>query len=229
MSTSAIDLAPRASTRFRISTVGIKAVMAVSGIVLFGYVIGHLLGNLQIFLPDAKEDLRNYSAMLHRYPALLWSVRWFLLVMLGLHIWSYIALGTRKLKARPVAYIKKKAVGSSLAARTMYWSGPFIALYLIYHILHLTTGTVHPDFLEGDPYDNVVIGFRYYPVAIVYIIAILLLCMHLYHGLWSALQSLGIHHPRYTPLLKRAAAVIAMLIAAGYISIPVAVMTGLIQ
>ena len=229
MSTSAIDLAPRASTRFRISTVGIKAVMAVTGIVLFGYVIGHLLGNLQIFLPDAKEDLRNYSAMLHRYPALLWSVRSFLLVMLGLHIWSYMALGKRKLQARPVAYIKKKAVGSTIASRTMYWSGPFIALYVIYHILHLTTGTVHPDFLEGDPYDNVVIGFRYYPVAIVYIIAIILLCMHLYHGLWSCLQSLGIHHPRYTPLLKRAAAVIAILIAAGYISIPLAVMTGLVQ
>jgi len=203
--------------------------MAITGIVLFGYVIGHLLGNLQIFLPDAKEDLRNYAAMLHRYPALLWSVRSFLLVMLGLHIWAYITLGRRKLKARPVAYVKKKAAGSSLASRTMYWSGPFIALYVIYHILHLTTGTVHPDYLEGDPYDNVVIGFRSYPVAIVYIVAIILLCMHLYHGLWSWLQSLGIHHPRHTPLLKRAAAVIAILIAAGYIAIPIAVMTGLVQ
>jgi len=229
MSTSAIDLAPRVSARFRISTVGTKAVMAISGIVLFGYVIGHLLGNLQIFLPDAREDLRNYAAMLHKYPALLGSVRSFLLVMLGLHIWSYLTLGLRKLKARPIGYVKKKAVGSSLASRTMYWSGPFIAAYVIYHILHLTAGTAHPGFREGDPYDNVVSGFRSYAVSIVYIIAIILLCMHLYHGLWSWLQSLGIHHPRYTPLLQRAAAVIAILIAAGYISIPVAVLTGLVQ
>ena len=163
------------------------------------------------------------------YPALLWSVRVFLIGAIGVHIWAYMTLGTRKLKARPIGYVKKKAAGSSLASRTMYWSGPFIALYVIYHILNLTTGTLHPDFTEGDPYDNVVIGFRSYPVAIVYIIAIVLLCMHLYHGLWSWLQSLGIHHSRYTPILKRAAAVIAILIAAGYISIPVAVMTGLVQ
>ena len=151
MSSTAIDLVPGESARYRISTVGVKAVMAVSGVILFGYVVGHLLGNLQIFLPNAKEDLRNYAAMLHRYPSLLWSVRVVLLVILGLHIWSYMVLGTRKLKARPIGYVKKKAAGSTLASRTMYWSGPFIALYLIYHILHLTTGTVHPDFLEGDP------------------------------------------------------------------------------
>lgn len=229
MSASAIDLASGAPTRFRISTVGVKAVMAITGVILFVYVVGHLLGNLQIFLPNGKEDLRNYSALLHRYPALLWFVRALLLAALGLHMWSYAVLGMRKLKARPVGYVKKKAVGSSFASRTMYWSGPFIAAYVVYHILHLTTGTVHPDFLEGDPYDNVVIGFRYYPVAIVYIIAIVLLCMHLYHGLWSWLQSLGLSHPRYTPFLKRAAAVIAILIAAGYISIPIAVLTGLVQ
>ena len=203
--------------------------MAVTGIVLFGYVIGHLAGNLQIFLPNAREDLRNYSAILHRYPALLWAVRAFLLVTLGLHIWAYIKLGTKKLKARPIGYIKKKAVGSSLAARTMYWSGPFIALYVIYHILHLTTGTVHPDFTPGDPYDNVVRGFRAWPVSVVYIVAICLLCMHLYHGLWSWLQSLGINHPRFTPVFKRAAAIIAIVVAVGYISIPIAVLTGLVQ
>ena len=229
MSASAIDFPADVPERSRASTIGAKAVMAVTGIVLFGYVIGHLLGNLQIFLPNAKEDLRNYAAMLHRYPALLWSVRIFLLIMLGLHIWSYIALGTRKLKARPIKYAKKRAVGSSLASRTMYWSGPFIAAYVVYHILHLTTGTAHPDFLEGDPYDNVVFGFRSYAVSTVYIIAIILLCMHLYHGLWSWLQSLGLHHPRYSVFLRRVAAVIAILIAVGYISIPVAVLTGLVQ
>ena len=229
MSATAVDLAPGVPADAPPSTVGIKAVMSITGIILFLYVLGHLLGNLQIFLPDAKEDLRNYAALLHRSMALLWVVRGFLIVAILLHIWSYVVLGTRKLKSRPVGYKMKKAVGSTFASRTMYWSGPVIAAYVIYHILHMTTGTVHPDFLEGDPYDNVVIGFHSYPVAIIYIIAIILLCMHLYHGLWSWLQSLGLYHPRYTPMIKRAAAVIAILIAAGYISIPVAVLTGLVQ
>jgi succinate dehydrogenase / fumarate reductase cytochrome b subunit len=229
MSASAIGLSGRASAGFWSSTVGKKAVMAVTGVVLFGYVIGHLVGNLQIFLPNGRESINHYAVLLHTYPAALWAVRIFLLAMIGLHIAAYMQLGTRKLQARPIGYVKKKSVGSSLAARTMYWSGPFIAAYVIYHILHLTTGTLHPGFREGDVYDNVVTGFQSYPVAIVYIVAILLLCMHLYHGLWSWIQSLGLHHPRYSPLLKRVAAVVAILIAAGYISIPVAVMTGLVH
>jgi succinate dehydrogenase / fumarate reductase cytochrome b subunit len=229
MSASAISLSGRASASFWNSTVGKKAVMAITGVLLFGYVIGHLIGNLQIFLPNGREDINHYAVLLHTYPALLWSVRIVLLFILGLHILAYMQLGTRKLQARPIGYVKKRAVGSNFASRTMYWSGPFIAAYVIYHILHLTTGTVHPGFREGDVYDNVVSGFQSYPVAIVYIIAIILLCMHLYHGLWSWIQSLGFHHPRYTPALKRAAAVVAILIAAGYISIPVAVMTGLVH
>lgn len=229
MSTTAVDLGRGAPAHAPTSTVAIKALMAVTGIILFIYVVGHLLGNLQIFLPNAKEDLRNYSALLHRSPSLLWAVRAFLILAIVLHMWAYVVLGLRKLHARPVGYVMKKAVGSSLASRIMYWSGPVVAVYVIYHILHLTTGTLHPDFLEGDPYDNVVIAFHYYSVSIFYIIAIILLCMHLYHGLWSWLRSLGLDHPRYTPLIKRAAAVISILIAAGYISIPVAVMTGLVQ
>ena len=229
MSASAIGLAESASARFWSSTVGKKAVMAVTGIILFAYVIGHLLGNLQIFLPNGRESINHYAAFLHSSEALLWAVRSFLILTIVLHIWSYADLGLRKLKSRPVGYVKKRAVGSTLASRTMYWSGPFIAAYVIYHILHLTTGTVHPAFREGDVYDNVITGFQSYPVAIVYIVAIILLCLHLYHGLWSWLQSLGVNHPRYTPVVRRLAAILAVLIAAGYISIPVSVMTGLLK
>lgn len=203
--------------------------MAVTGVVLFGYVIGHLIGNLQILLPNGRENINSYAALLHSSPKLLWAVRIFLLAMVGLHILAYVQLGTRKLHARPIGYVKKRAVRSSLASRTMYWSGPFIAAYVIYHILHLTTGTLHPGYREGDVYYNVVSAFQSIPVALIYIVAILLLCMHLFHGLWSWIQSLGFHHPRYTPALKRAAAIVAILIAAGYISIPVAVMTGLVH
>lgn len=228
MSASAAGLTDRTAARFYDSTIGKKAVMAVSGVVLFVFVVGHLIGNLQIYSPD-HEKINHYAVLLRSMPTLLWAVRAILLVMVVLHIWASIQLGIRKAEARPIGYVKKKAAGSSYASRTMYWSGPIIAAFVIYHILHFTTGTVHPDFQEGDVYANVVNGFRVIPVSVAYIVAMVLLCMHLYHGLWSWLQSLGVHHPRYTPMLRRAAAALAILIAAGNISIPVAVMTGLVK
>ena len=111
----------------------------------------------------------------------------------------------------------------------MYWSGPIIAVFVIYHLLHLTFGTVHPHFREGDVYANVVSGFQVIPVSAFYIFAMLLLGLHLYHGLWSMFQTLGVSHPKYTPLLKRLAAIVSVLIVAGNISIPIAVMTGLVK
>jgi len=229
MSASAAGLTDRAAERFYGSSIGKKAVMAITGLVLFGYVILHLFGNLQVFLPNGRESINNYAVLLHSHAMLLWAVRAFLILMIVLHIWAYMQLGVRKMEARPIGYEKKRAAGSSFASRTMYWTGPFIAAYVVYHILHLTTGTANPNFHEGDVYGNVVNAFRSIPVSIVYILAIIFLCMHLYHGLWSWWQSLGVHHPRYTPVLKRAAAAIAVLIAAGYISIPVGVMTGIVR
>jgi succinate dehydrogenase / fumarate reductase cytochrome b subunit len=229
MSATAIGLSDRAAARFWNTTVGKKAVMAITGIILFGYVIAHLFGNLQIFLPNGRENINHYAVLLHSHPAFLWAVRSFLIVAVVLHIWSYTDLGIRKLQARPVGYTKKKPAGSSFAARTMYWSGPFIAAYVIYHILHFTTGTAYGQgFEEGKVYENVVGAFANPAISAIYIVAMLLLCLHLYHGLWSWLQSLGMYHPRYTPIVKRAAGVIAILIAAGYISIPVAVLAGLL-
>ncbi len=108
----------------------------------------------------------------------------------------------------------------------MYWSGPIILAFVIYHLLDFTFGKVNPHYEPGNVYGNVVASFQVIPVAAFYIIAMLLLCLHLYHGLWSMFQSLGIAHPRYTPMLRRGAAVVAMLIAAGNISIPVAVLSG---
>lgn len=229
MGASAIGLSDRAAARFWNTTVGKKAVMAVTGIILFGYVILHLFGNLQIFLPNGRESLDHYAMLLHSHAGLLWAVRAFLIAVIVLHIWSYLDLGTRKLQSRPVGYVKKRAAGSSFASRTMYWSGPFIAAYVIYHILHLTTGNAYGQgFEEGKPYENVVGAFHNPAISAIYIVAIILLCLHLYHGLWSWLQSLGLAHPRYTPMARRAAAVLAILIAAGYIAIPVAVMAGLL-
>jgi len=215
------------SERFYDSTAGKKAVMAVSGCILFLFVIGHLIGNLQIY--EGPEKLNHYSVFLHSLPALLWAIRITLLVMVVLHVWSSVQLGLRNLEARPVGYVKKTATGSSYASRTMYWSGPIILAFVIYHLLDFTFGTVNPRFEEGNVYGNVVASFQLIPVSTFYIFAMLLLCLHLYHGLWSMLQSLGIHHPRYTPILRRCAAVVATMIAAGNISIPIAVMAGLVK
>ena len=201
--------------------------MAVSGLVLFLFVIGHLIGNLQIY--EGPEKLNNYARFLRSGPAALWTVRLILLVMVLLHVWSSVQLALLKLDARPAGYVKKKATKSSYASRTMYWSGPIILAFVIYHLLDFTFGAVNPNFQPGNVYANVVASFKLIPVSVFYIIAMLLLCMHLYHGLWSMFQSLGFSHPRYTPVLKRSAAVVAILIAAGNISIPVSVLAGLLK
>jgi len=201
--------------------------MAVSGMILFLFVLGHLVGNLQIY--EGPEKLNNYARFLRSMPALLWGVRLTLIVTVLLHIWSSLQLARLKFDARPTGYVKKKATQSSYASRTMYWSGPIILAFVIYHLLDFTFGTVNPNFQEGDVYANVIASFQLIPVSAFYIVAMLLLCMHLYHGLWSMFQSLGFSHPRYTPVLKRSAAVVAILIAAGNISIPVSVLAGLVR
>jgi len=228
MSATAVNL-PAGSLRFWQTTIGKKVIMAVSGFILFGFVVGHLLGNLQMFLPP--EKINHYSAALKSLPVLLWGTRITLLVAVGLHIWSSFQLWLLQREARPIQYVKKANSHSTYASRTMYWSGPIIAAFVIFHLLQFTFGVVHPraPFDEHNVYNNVVTGFRFWPVSIFYIIAMTMLCYHLYHGLWSMFQSLGFSHPVYTPWLQRAAKVLAILIAAGYISIPVAVLAGLLK
>jgi succinate dehydrogenase / fumarate reductase, cytochrome b subunit len=215
--------------RFWQTTVGKKVIMAVTGMMLFGFVVGHLLGNLQIFL--APEKINHYSASLKALPAFLWSARIILLIAVGLHIWSSYQLSVLQRDARPVKYVKKANLHSTYASRTMYWSGPIILAFLIFHLLHFTFGAVHPGgpFDEHNVYNNVVTGFQVWPVSVFYIIAMIMLCYHLYHGLWSMLQSLGFSHPVYTPWLKHVAKVVAILIAVGNISIPIAVLAGFIK
>ncbi len=227
MSSIAIDSQAHRAVRFYQASIGKKAVMAVTGVVLFGYLVGHLAGNMQVYL--GQEQMDNYAAFLHSMPALLWGVRVLLLVCVAMHIVASIQLARLKQEARPVGYIKKKDAGSSYASRTMMWSGPIIAAFVIYHILDLTTGAANTmQFRELHAYENLVYSFRRIPVSGFYIFAMLLLGMHLYHGLWSMFQSMGFSHPRYTPVIKRAAAWVAILRVAGFISIPIAVLAGLV-
>jgi succinate dehydrogenase / fumarate reductase cytochrome b subunit len=231
MSATAIHPIHRA-VRFYEAPLGKKAVMAVTGLILFGYVLGHMLGNLQIFAPDPQQ-INRYAAFLHSSTNFipLWLIRAILFAAVVLHITASIQLTKLKSDARPIGYIKKVDVPASYAARTMMWSGPIIAAFVIFHILHLTAGAVLP--VRETPFGpdvryNIVSGFQHPAVSIFYIIAMILLCMHLYHGLWSMFQSLGWSHPRYTPKIKKGAAVFAILVAIGFVSVPLAVMTGLV-
>ena len=228
MSATAVQLSPGA-LRFWQTTVGKKAVMAVTGVILFGFVVGHLLGNLQIYI--SQEQINHYSATLKLHPGFLWAARIGLLLAVFLHIWSSFQLWLLQKQARPIAYVKKDNIASTYASRTMMWSGPIILAFIIFHLLHFTFGTIHPGgpFNEHDVYNNIVTGFQVWPVSLFYIIAMIMLCYHLYHGLWSMFQSLGISHPVYTPWIKLGAKVFAILIAVGNISIPIAALAGLIK
>lgn len=213
-------------TRFYDSAIGKKAVMAVSGLILFGFLIAHMLGNLQFFL--GKAIMNHYAETLHANPSLLWTVRIVLLVSVVLHIWSSIELALLKKQARPVGYVKRGNVQASLASRTMMWSGPIVLAFIVFHLLHLTTGTVHPQFVPLDAYDNLINGLRVVPVALFYIVAMILVGMHLSHGIWSMFQSVGFSHPKYTPLIKKFAVVVSWLLIAGFVSIPIAIVAGIV-
>jgi succinate dehydrogenase / fumarate reductase cytochrome b subunit len=232
MSTIAINPVNRV-VRFYEAPIGKKVIMALTGVILFGYVVAHLLGNLQIF--GDPDQINKYAAFLHN-PAnagLLWVARAALLVAVIMHIVASVQLWKLKSDARPVAYVKKDDAAASYASRTMMWSGPIVAAFVIFHVLHLTVGAVLP-LQEIGPNEpnvraNVIAGFLNPAVSAFYILAMILLCMHLYHGLWSMFQSLGFSHPRYTPRLKKGAAIFAILIAIGNCSIPIAVMAGLVK
>jgi succinate dehydrogenase / fumarate reductase cytochrome b subunit len=233
MSTIAVNSGLNRTAAFYNSVIGKKVVMAVTGLILFGLVLVHMAGNLQVFLPvhpDGVHPLDEYGAKLRAIPPLLWGARIVLLVAVGLHIlaaWQLILLN--KTKARPIAYTKKASVGSTYASRTMVWSGPILFFYIVYHLLHFTIGSVHPQFEEGKVFQNLVIGFQNPAVSLFYLIANVLLAVHLYHGVWSMFQSLGIAHPKYTPLLKKGAALFAIIIGVGFCIVPLAVMTGIIS
>ena len=215
------------ASRFYDSTIGKKAIMAVTGLLLFGFLIVHMLGNLQVFL--GPEAMNHYAETLHANPPLLWTARTVLLVSVALHVWASIQLTLIKKEARPVRYVKPGNVQASWASRTMMLSGPIIAAFVVLHLLHFTTGTIHPNFIELAAYENVVMGFRVAPAAIAYVAAMIFVGSHLSHGIWSLFQSLGFSHPRYTPMIKAFSAIFSWILIAGFISVPIAVLTGLVR
>jgi succinate dehydrogenase / fumarate reductase cytochrome b subunit len=211
------------------STIGRKIVMALTGFVLFGFVIGHMIGNLQVYL--GPGPINEYGEALRQilHGAGLWIARGGLLVAAVLHIWSATSLTLQNRAARPQGYRQQQWNESTYASRTMRWSGVIVLAFIVYHLLHFTVGSVHPDFIPGDVYHNFVVGFKVPLVSGFYIVAMLLLGLHLYHGVWSMLQTLGLSHPRYNPLRHAFATLVAAVVVIGNISMPVAVLTGFVD
>ena len=216
------------------SAIGKKAVMAVTGVFLFGWILAHMLGNMKLYL--GPEHLNEYAHWLRIMggPALpessaLWIVRVLLIVAVWFHIQAATQLTLMNRRARPLAYTNRDYVTASYASRTMRWSGVIILLFVIYHLLHLTTGTLHQNFVKDDPYHNVVSGFQVWWVSAVYIIANLALGLHLYHGLWSMFNSLGLNHEKFNRWRRMFASAFALVITLGNISFPIAVLIGVVR
>lgn len=217
-----------AAQTFLASSIGKKVVMAVTGVMLVGFVVAHMLGNLQVYLgPSALND---YAEKLRAVPALLWTARIGLLLAALLHAWAALSLTRMNRKARPLGYRAREHRDSTFASRTMRVSGILILVFVVYHLAHFTFGwsLVHPDFRAGDVFHNFVVAFRNPVVSLLYILAMLALAPHLYHGVWSWMQTLGLSHPRYNSLRHALAILVAALVTLGNISMPVAVMAGLI-
>lgn len=213
------------------TSVAKKQTMAVTGLVLFGFVVAHMAGNLKFFTGESHFD--EYAEFLRRIgdPILghawaLWILRAGLLVSVVLHIWAAVSLTRQSRAARPVPYAQPKTVQANYASRTMRWGGIIILLFVIYHLLHMTVGTVHPDFHEGRVYDNSVAAFQVWYVTLAYVVAVGAVSLHLYHGVWSMVQTLGANNARIDARLRAVSKTVALVIFVGFVSVPLAVLFG---
>ena len=215
------------------TSIGLKITMAVSGIVFVGFVIGHMLGNLKVYQgADAfnhyAEGLREFGGPFLGHGQALWIARIVLILALVLHVWSSVKLIRQSRGARSVGYEKREPMEFSRASRSMRWGGFALLAFVVFHLLHLTFGIVHPDFIVGDGYHNFVACFQSYPVAAVSVLAMIALGLHLYHGVWSAFQTLGIAGPGINRWRRPLAASIAFVVVSGNLSFPIAVLIGIV-
>ncbi|MBI4817466.1 MAG: succinate dehydrogenase cytochrome b subunit [Deltaproteobacteria bacterium] len=209
------------------STVGKKAVMGVTGLIMFGFVVGHMVGNLQIFL--GPEAINSYAATLRKVHGLLWVARAVLLASIALHVWALIGLRVRNARARPVPYSHtRKNLATNLSTVTMALSGLGLVFYLIYHLAHLTFG-FGPGYDHQNVYNNLVYGFQNPVITLIYVLANLLLGLHLFHGGSAWLNSLGLNHARYNARLRSVALVVALSVTVGNVVMPLSVIAGLVQ
>lgn len=216
------------------SSVGKKILMAVSGLILWAYVIGHMAGNLKVYMGAEAfnhyaEGLRTIGDPLFSRGQLLWVARVILLAAVIVHIAAAVQLVLASRRARKTGYQRFEPETFSAASRTMVWGGLTILAFVIYHLMHFTFGNAHPDFRPGDPYHNFVTGFQSVPASLAYVVAMVPLGFHLYHGLWSTFQTLGANNPAYNRWRRPVAAVIAIAVIAANLSFPIAVLSGVIR
>lgn len=213
-------------TGFYRSVIGKKVIMAVTGILLVGFLLSHMASNILVFKDPAALD--EYAAWLRSFGPLLWVARLGLLGLAVLHVLMALQLTALARRARPAAYEHLERRSSTLGARTMRVGGFVLLFFIVFHILHFTTGTVHPDFRHGEVGANLIRGFQLQPaVAAFYIVAMMALGLHLSHGIWSFFQTLGWHHPRWERVRLGVAWGLTILIAGGLLVIPIGVLAGL--
>jgi succinate dehydrogenase / fumarate reductase cytochrome b subunit len=216
------------------SLVGKKVIMAATGVILLGFVLAHMIGNLKVFQGPEHfnayaEGLRTMGAPFFGRGQLLWIARIILLASVGLHIWAAWVVTRASWAARPDGYRRLDLIETTYAARTMRWGGVIILLYVVFHLLDLTFGKANPSFLPGDVYHNLVASFTRVPVAVAYVGAMVVLCLHMYHGIYSGCQTLGLNHPKYNRWRRGAALVFSLAVAGGFIAVPAAVLAGAVR
>lgn len=217
---------------FYSTAIGKKWVMAVTGIVLLGYVFVHMLGNLKAYM--GAEEINKYGEALRTLGGAfipreyaLWAARIVLLAAFLLHVHAAYALTMMNRRARPTGYAGgRRYVAANVAARTMRWTGVIILLYLIFHLFDLTFGQANPDFRRGDIYHNLIGSLERWWAAIIYIVANIALAVHIYHGAWSMFQSMGINHPRLNGFRRAFATTFAALMLVANLSFPILIVTG---
>ncbi|MCI5072208.1 succinate dehydrogenase cytochrome b subunit [bacterium] len=220
--------------KFYNSSIGKKWIVAITGLAMVGWLLGHMLGNLQIYAGRGAtpEDtlINQYAAMLKGNIVLLWAVRIIMLKMIVLHVVCTISLTRHNRAARPVGYQKNTPTKASFASRTMIYGGLFLLLYVIYHLAHFTFGQVHSSLLNHhDLYSSMINSFQVPLIVAIYLAAQIFLGLHLYHGVQSTARTLGLSHPFYLKLVNSLGVFIALLISLGFASIPIAVLSGVIS
>ena len=221
--------------QFYRSAIGKKWIMAITGIALIGFVLFHMIGNLKLFI--SKEELNLYGEALRDIPGhllprtvLLWSLRIGLILAFVFHIVAAYQLTMLNRKARPDRYRSQRDyIAADFASRTMRWTGIIVLLFIIFHLFDLTWGPANPDWVRGDPYNNLIYSLDRPAVAIAYSLAMIALAFHLYHGTWSLFQSLGINNPRYNKARRSLAIGIASIVLVGNMTFPIAVQLGLVE
>ncbi|MCE7937301.1 succinate dehydrogenase [bacterium] len=220
------------------TTVGKKIVMAVTGLIWVGYVVLHMFGNLKFF-NGAGDGLGTINAWAHflrvfgqevvGYAGVLWLARVVLLVALVLHVATAIQLKRLNGASRPVAYQRRGYLQTDLPARSMWWGGVFILMFVVYHVLHMTAGTVHPAFVEGDVFHNLTVGLGEPLAGAFYLTAMVALGLHLYHGTWSVFQTLGVDVFDRSSAIRRAGQALALVIAGGFMLVPLSILLGFMR